>query len=237
MATIGRERQDDGDLTVKLSTEALESIARLDDHNVEDNDAARADRMLAALEAIPVDERLQMKLDVEAMRAMPLTERLSKLQDLWDVRQQELKEAYDAMPKVNELLMARIEVLQATDSSESAVELALIDLEDLLSDIDMARDFYSLGGFPILTSMLDVSRTEAIRELAAWTIGTAVKNQPQHQLWVLEVRVWCCDRSVRRMESLSKVFPRPSLIWGHGVGNLPWVVFITSLCRSEEVCT
>lgn len=202
MAPTGQERQDDGDFSVRLSTEALESIARLDDHKVEDNDAARADRMLAALETIPEDERLRMKLDVEAVRAMPLTERLSKLQDLWDVRQQELKEAYDAMPKVNELLMARIEVLQAADSPESAVELALIDLEDLLSDIDMARDFHSLGGFPILASMLDVSRTEAVRELAAWTIGTAVKNEPEHQLWVLEVRVRCCDCSVRQ-----KYFP------------------------------
>lgn len=166
----------------------MESIARLDDHQVEDNDAARADRMLAALEAIPEDERLPMGLDVEEMRAVPLAERLAKLQELWDVRQQELKEAYDAMPKVNELLMARIEVLQATDSSESALVLALTDLEDLLSDIDMARDFHSLEGFPVLASMLGVSRTEAVREMAAWAIGTAVKNEPKHQLWVLEVR-------------------------------------------------
>lgn len=144
--------------------------------------------MLAALEAIPEDERFHMGLDVEEMRTVPLAQRLVKLQELWNVRQQELKEAYDAIPKVNELLMARIEVLQATDSSESALLLALTDLEDLLSDIDMARDFHSLEGFPVLTSMLNLSQTEAVREMAAWVIGTAVKNEPSHQLWVLEVR-------------------------------------------------
>lgn len=177
----------DGDTAINLSQDAVESIARLNDHRVEDNDGARADRMLAALEAIPEDERLHMGLDVEQMRSTPLAERLAKLEQLWNIRQQELKEAYDAMPKVNELLLARVEILRAPDSSQSAIVIALTDLEDLLSDIDMARDFHSLGGFPVLASMLHVSRPEPVREVAAWAIGTAVKNEPEHQRWVLEV--------------------------------------------------
>lgn len=173
--------------TIDLGEEAKASIADLDDHPVQDNDAARSDRMLAALEAIPEDERLNMGLDVEAMRSTPLADRLKKLEELWAVRQQELREAYDAMPKVNELLATRIEMLRDADASESALVLALTDLENLLSDGDMAKDFHSLGGFPALCSMLLESRPEPVREMAAWAIGTAVKNEPEYQLWVLEV--------------------------------------------------
>lgn len=167
---------------------AKESIANLDDHPVEDNDAARADRMLAALETIPEDERSSFGLDLEALRSKPLEERLNMLQELWAVRQEELREAYDAMPKVNELLNERIDALRDEDASDEMLVLTLTDLEDLVSDIDMARDFHSVGGFSVLSSMLDESRSEAVRETAAWVIGTAVKNEPQHQLWVLEVR-------------------------------------------------
>lgn len=166
----------------------MASIADLDDHPIEDTDAARADRMLKALEAIPENERISMGLDVEAMRSTPLAQRLEKLQELWTVRQEELREAYEAMPKVNELLSKRIEVLQDAGASESALVEVLTDLEDLLSDIDMARDFHSLGGFPALVYMLHEAQPENVREIAAWAIGTAVKNEPTHQLWVLEVR-------------------------------------------------
>lgn len=191
------------DLT-NLSEKAKASIADLDDHPVQDNDAARAERMLAALESIPENERLGLNLDEGALRAMPLAERLTKLNEMWAVRQQELREAYDAMPKVNEILTARLEVLQNPDASESALVFVLNELEDLLSDIDMARDFHTLAGLPILASMLSKSQPEPVREVAAWAIGTAVKNEPEYQLWVLEVRLnqraviqGCPPRSVR----------------------------------------
>ncbi|CAM9121448.1 unnamed protein product [Hapterophycus canaliculatus] len=142
--------------------------------------------MLAALESIPEDERQGVHLDLEALRSMPLAERLSELQGLWAVRQQELREAYDAMPKVNQLLTDRINVIKNAQATEDERIGALADLEELLSDIDMARDFHSIGGFPTLVSMLRGSRSESIREMAAWAIGTAVKNEPEHQLWVLE---------------------------------------------------
>lgn len=173
----------------ELSEEALASIASLDDHPVEDNDAARADRMLAALESLPEHERIRMGLgDTEALRSTTFEERLAKLEDVWAVRQAELRDAYEAMPKVDELLNTRIDILRDPDASEAALVTALHDLEDLLGDIDMARDFHILGGFPVLTSTLLESHPENVREMAAWVIGTAVKNQPDHQLWVLEVR-------------------------------------------------
>lgn len=175
--------------TIELSKEAQSSIADLDDHPFEDNDAARADRMLEALERIPANERVDMDVDLEALRSTPLEERLAKLDALWKVRQQELREAYDATLKVNEQLGERINILEDAAASEASLVDALTDLEDLLSDIDMARDFHTLGGFPLLSSMLQESRPERVREIAAWAIGTAVKNEPEHQLWVLEVRL------------------------------------------------
>lgn len=186
--------------TIELSKEAQASIADLDDHPVEDNDAARADRMLEALERIPANERVDMDVDLEALRALPLAERLMTLDVLWKVRQQELREVYEATLKVNEQLGERIDILQDADASEASLVGALTDLEDLLSDIDMARDFHTLGGFPTLTSMLLKSRPESVREIAAWTIGTAVKNEPEHQLWVLEVRATEIDGSCFLLE-------------------------------------
>lgn len=172
---------------MRLSQEALESIAGLDDHPVEDDDESRADRMLSALERIPDDDRLDMGLDLKDLRTTPLAERLVKLETLWTERQHELKEAYEAMPKVNEVLTKRIDILEDSAASESSLLAALTELENMLSDIDMARDFHTLDGLPVLVSMLHVSQPEIIREAAAWALGTAVKNEPEHQRWVLEV--------------------------------------------------
>ncbi|CAM9150854.1 unnamed protein product [Discosporangium mesarthrocarpum] len=176
----------EGDELADLSKLAKASISSLDDHPVEDTDAARAERMLDALASLPPDERLRMGLDTEALRFVPLSERLPHLERLWAVRQEELKEAYDAMVKPNELLQARIDVLQDVDATMSDLMETLTLLEDDLSDIDMAKDFHTMGGFPLITSMLDTSRPEAVREAAAWAIGTAIRNDPYCQQWVLE---------------------------------------------------
>lgn len=167
--------------------------------------------MLAALASIPEDERQGMELDVEVLRSKPVEERLVELQRLWTVRQQELREAYDAMPKVNEVLTERLDILKDAGTTENILIGTLADLEDLLLDIDMARDFHTIGGFPILVSMLRESQPEGVREMAAWAIGTAVKNEAEHQLWVLEVSHW----SNRR-------------------GHKQWVLVFSALVRNQE---
>jgi nucleotide exchange factor SIL1 len=70
----------------------------------------------------------------------------------------------------------------------------LVDLEYHLSDIDMTRDFYTLGGWPLLLSLMSaevhvssnqtelvmpddlLAKVHVIQAHAAWAIGTAVKN-------------------------------------------------------------
>jgi nucleotide exchange factor SIL1 len=86
---------------------------------------------------------------------------------------------------------------------------ALRDLEYLLSDVDIARDFHTLGGWPGLVALLEPTRDvhgggmkadvvvdvldedmeiliDEVRSLAAMTIGTAVGNIGEFRHWALE---------------------------------------------------
>lgn len=86
---------------------------------------------------------------------------------------------------------------------------ALRDLEFQLSDVDMARDFHTLGGWPYLIALLDetlhvvdasdddnankggggeavAALVDEMRALAATTIGTAVSNLGEFRPWALE---------------------------------------------------
>ena len=62
------------------------------------------------------------------------------------------------------------------------------ELEGLLCDIDNARDFHTIGGWPVLASLLAPSegRDSETQALAAWAIGSAVKNSYDYQLWSVE---------------------------------------------------
>ena len=48
------------------------------------------------------------------------------------------------------------------------------------------QDFHTIGGWPVLASLLAEHHTPAVRAAAAWAVGTAVKNSYDYQLWVLE---------------------------------------------------
>jgi len=93
-----------------------------------------------------------------------------------------------------------------SNSSSSANNIieALRDLEFQLADVDMARDFHTLGGWPYLIALLDDTLhgghddddddvndeiralVDEIRALAATTIGTAVSNFGEFRHWALE---------------------------------------------------
>lgn len=103
----------------------------------------------------------------------------------------------------------------AKSSANNVIE-ALRDLEFQLSDVDMARDFHTLGGWPYLVALLDdtlhndvlvvsdgetndnnhqyhdgaaaevTALVDEIRALAATTIGTAVSNLGEFRHWALE---------------------------------------------------
>jgi len=90
----------------------------------------------------------------------------------------------------------------SSSSSANNIIEALRDLEFQLSDVDMARDFHTLGGWPYLIALLDDTLhahnddddvndeiralVDEIRALAATTIGTAVSNLGEFRHWALE---------------------------------------------------
>jgi nucleotide exchange factor SIL1 len=89
---------------------------------------------------------------------------------------------------------------QEEDAAADDVIECLKDLEYQLSDIDHARDFHTLGGWPYLVALLhhnthltcnpdtitDLSLVYEIQALAAMAIGTAVGNLGEFSLWALE---------------------------------------------------
>jgi len=78
---------------------------------------------------------------------------------------------------------------------------SLLELEDLLSDIDNAKDFHTIGGWPTLASLLLPAETLTspqsssnmsssskidLQTVAAWAVGSAVKNSYDYQLWTID---------------------------------------------------
>jgi hypothetical protein len=92
---------------------------------------------------------------------------------------------------------------EATTTADNII-VCLKDLEYQLSDVDMTRDFHTLGGWPFLVMLLqdqvhslhcdkqnenvekETSLVYEIQSLAAMTIGTAVSNLEEFRPWALE---------------------------------------------------
>lgn len=135
-----------------------------------------------------------------------------RMGEIWEKRQAELKELQEQVVDLPEVLKERIKSIRnylkdpethlngmrlEEDIPEGMVThlvSVLHDLEFQLTDVDMARDFHTLGGWQLLVSLLseDVhssqnktisklsrnmeAKIRSIQAHAAWAIGTAVKN-------------------------------------------------------------
>ncbi len=113
------------------------------------------------------------------------TENAKSLVLAWEQRQVELKAAMAAMMKPAEHLANLTHTLQIDTITQDERLQILIDLESLLSDIDNARDFYTIGSWPVLVQQLQHTQLD-IQAAAAWAIGTTIKNHYDYQLWLLE---------------------------------------------------
>lgn len=144
-----------------------------------------------------------------------------KLKEIWKKRQEELRQAQDeVVADIPSILMNRIRAVRSfiddgstvtkaedgvndgKESRDSVSELLFIlkELEYDLSDIDMSRDFYTLGGWDILVSLLrpDTHSSainqhkgspypmDKIQTTVAWVMGTAVKNTDEFQNWIIQ---------------------------------------------------
>lgn len=206
---------------VLASTVSLESAFKGfkgDDNKFEKVDEqTRVDTLVRALKRLPERELSHYGLtssDLEQSYT-PGTKETDKLFAAWNVRQDELKKAVDSMMKPAEYMQDLVkfvipsypgrEAKKESSDDEGKLVLkefvnrvdALEQLENLVEDIDNARDFNTVGGFRAITKALivppsgDPEYSLEERSLAAAVIGNAVKNDYDFQLWVLEEEAEC----------------------------------------------
>lgn len=142
-----------------------------------------------------------------------------RMLEIWTTRQAELLEAELNFPEILKARIAGIkEYIADPENQLESIDLdadedegtvtdiisLLKDLEFQLSDIDMARDFHTMEGWPLLVQLVaqethlpanktleEVSKStkakiRAIQAHAAWAIGTAVKNTEEFFPYAVE---------------------------------------------------
>ena len=171
-----------------------------------------------------------------------------RMTQIWEQRQKELKELEESMLDLPEILKERIKSIRAyledptthlkehdldelaAQGSVTHIVSVLQDLEYQLTDMDMARDFHTLGGWPLLVSLLaeevhvsqnatvtnkKIPKMEAnriqskirnVQTNTAWVIGTAVKNTGEFYPFATEeVRIQG-DRKSTSIDLMIQVF-------------------------------
>lgn len=147
----------------------------------------RIDGIKSAFMKLPSEELARLGVDMN-QDYVAGTKFATQLENAWSRRQAELKDLMEKQLDSAEYMKNISETLQDLQVSDEEILLNLKELEQLLSDIDNARDFHTIGGWPILTSLLPglTTRPKNIQSEAIHCIGTAVKNDYDFQLWVLE---------------------------------------------------
>jgi nucleotide exchange factor SIL1 len=206
-----------GGLVVTESTATDESSTKSSTFK----DSYDFDMMHRTLSQLPPEEKQQMLLPDRIPDKTTITpeERLAfelRMKDIWEKRQEQLRhiqQTYvadmpeilkDRVKRIQDYLQDPVKHLQSMDLSASDENMVthivsvLEDLEYHVSDLDMTRDFFTMGGWSLLVSLLTdqahISNTtntttaittlpddmdekvQLIQTLAAWVLGTAVKN-------------------------------------------------------------
>jgi hypothetical protein len=202
----------------------------MDITDFEDKPKYDYDMMYRALSNLPSEEQERIGLPKVPSVTENLSEEermafKEKMRVLWEKRQEEIAriqlelqmdmpevlkdriskiKAYleDPTPQLLDILHKRDEPASEVDGSViSDIISVLVDLEYHLSDLDMTRDFHTLGGWHHLVSLLDpsmhrVNTNETVSDVvarvqmhAAWAIGTAVKNAEEFFSYATETIV------------------------------------------------
>ena len=196
------------DRGIQLVQESSEIELSLSAGESSEGEQERIDTIVRAFNRLPAPELERLGVDIKTAPIQQGTSQAMQLKRAWLERQKELKEAMASMTKPAEHmgeLARRMKVFAERRRQPSSLPLevngkddvdvdsikdisnALEELETTLADIDNARDFYTIGGWPVLVSMLSKEQHPDHRTRAAWAIGTAIKNSYDYQLWVLEV--------------------------------------------------
>lgn len=86
-------------------------------------------------------------------------------------------------PSDADLMKAAIEVIKDPETDLENKLVAFDNFEQLIEGIDNAMNIQSLNLWPDLVSLLEHEETD-IRRMAAWSVGTAVQNNPKTQAHV-----------------------------------------------------
>ena len=104
------------------------------------------------------------------------------LLNLWQQRQATLQQL--SIADLPQVLKDHIQALQQQNDDSNTIWV-LQELEYLLQDIDMARDFHTLGGWTVLQSLLSKDKDD-LQGHVAWVMGTAIGNIEEFHSYALE---------------------------------------------------
>lgn len=197
---------DQPDLTAAIRNLEIvgEGITNDNTHLRPPSEQEKIDTIKSALDKLPHSElsRLGINLDDEFLAG---TTQADLLISAWNRRQKELKDALAGMIKPVEHMQEISNILQNTSMDDPSIIGSLVVLESLLADVDNARDFHTIGGWEVISSILHDSNSPVrVKSAIASCAGTAVKNNYDYQLWTLE--------SVNSTLASGTQFTHPTLI-------------------------
>jgi len=191
------------------------------DSSKKDDPQLDFEMMYRTLAQLPEAEKQEMKLpELPGGKVSSLSggERQAfegRMKQIWERRQEQLRKfAEEYLADMPEILKDRIERIHTyladpvsqlqsldmeikNDGMVTHVVSVLQDLEYHLSDVDMARDFFTMGGWPLLLSLISndahgskaaasennatlttdlLDKRSIVQAHAAWALGTSVKN-------------------------------------------------------------
>jgi len=105
--------------------------------------------------------------------------------DAREVRAEAARRAHELTSAMDQLMPDRMQMMKdALDAALGADAQAVVDglhaLEELVEDIDNARDFMTYGGFAKLLALLEHTESE-VQAATAWVLGTAAQNNDELQ--------------------------------------------------------
>jgi hypothetical protein len=161
-------------------------ITNDDTHLRPPTEQEKLDTIKSALDKLPNSELTRLGVNIEG-QFIAGTAEADLLFNAWNLRQKELKDALAGMLKPVERMQEISNILQNTSVEDPSIVHSLVLLESLLADVDNARDFHTIGGWAVISSIFQNTETPIrVKSAIALCVGTAVKNSYDYQLWVLE---------------------------------------------------
>lgn len=176
------DRAPEGDTDPAGEATAVAELPEIDGGAADEARRASREMMRRSLLKLPSEELGRFGISLEDLTGGGWED---LVEPVWAQRQASLDEAMAQMAEHVDILGERVRTLADPASSEEALLGVLALLEDDLMDIDMARDFRTIGGWAQLVRLLRPGASPALRSAAALVIGNAVRNTDEYRGWVV----------------------------------------------------